>query len=163
MKEIKAEEVLDIYDRLENLGIKIWLDGGWAKDALLGKITRSHNDLDVAVEHKNIEKFREFFQQDGYAEIERAEDKKWDFVLADDKGHEIDVHAFSFDENGEVLEENDWAGYCKNSLIGLGSVDGRMVRCVSLEHLIRTHDSSKRILRDKDHKDMENLKKKFVF
>ncbi len=162
-KEIKAGDVLDIYTNLENLGVKIWIDGGWAKDALLGEITRSHSDLDIAIEHKNVKKFREFFQQSGYAEIERAEDKKWDFVLSDDKGHEIDVHAFSFDENGEVIEENDWAGYCKKSLTGLGNINGQLVRCVSLEHLIKTHDASKRILREKDFKDMENLKKKFDF
>ena len=39
--------------------IEIWLDGGWGVDALLGKETRQHNDIDLFVEEKNYNKFIE--------------------------------------------------------------------------------------------------------
>jgi lincosamide nucleotidyltransferase A/C/D/E len=160
-KEMKFNDVIDLYAKLESLGIVIWIDGGWAVDFLLGKITRNHSDLDVAVEYKNLEKFKEYLQTQGYRELKREKDKKWDFVLGDDAGHEIDVHSFSFDGNGDVVEENDWDGYSKKSLAGSGIINGRAVRCVSLEQLIKTHNESRRRLKEKDYEDMDALHKKF--
>jgi lincosamide nucleotidyltransferase A/C/D/E len=34
---------------LDQEGVRAWLDGGWAVDALLGRQTRLHSDLDLAV------------------------------------------------------------------------------------------------------------------
>ena len=48
MKEFTAKDVTDLYSTLESEGIKIWIDGGWAVDALLGEQTRTHEDLDIA-------------------------------------------------------------------------------------------------------------------
>lgn len=154
---MEAEYVVNLYDKLEAAGIRIWIDGGWAVDALIGRITRTHSDLDLAVEHGNVEKFRKFANSLGYGELERDEDKKWDFVLADGKGNELDVHGFSFDENGKVIEEDDWAGYGKDSLSGHGRISGRDVRCVSREHLMKTHDGKRRELKEKDLDDMAEL------
>lgn len=162
VKEMKATDVIDLYVALENLGIKIWVDGGWAVDALLGKQTRQHEDLDIAVEHKNMARLKEHLESQGYAEIQGDEEKKWDGVWRDNAGHEIDAHAFSFDADNHVMEENHWAGFRKNSLAGSGLIAGTIVRCASLEHLLRTHDGTKRNLREKDHKDMEILCKKIV-
>ena len=47
-----SNDVIDLYTNLETLGIKVWVDGGWGVDALLGKQTRFHEDLDIAVEAK---------------------------------------------------------------------------------------------------------------
>ena len=43
-------EVARIVAYLESAGIRIWLDGGWGVDALVGEETRPHSDLDAAVE-----------------------------------------------------------------------------------------------------------------
>ena len=34
--EMTAEDVLEVYELLHANGIRIWIDGGWAVDALLG-------------------------------------------------------------------------------------------------------------------------------
>jgi len=44
--------VLVVADRV---GARLWLDGGWGVDALLGGQTREHGDLDVAVEARHVE------------------------------------------------------------------------------------------------------------
>jgi lincosamide nucleotidyltransferase A/C/D/E len=44
------EDVLDLYSKLDRIGIKIWLDGGWGVDALLCKQTRLHSDLDIIIQ-----------------------------------------------------------------------------------------------------------------
>ncbi|MDP3772163.1 MAG: nucleotidyltransferase family protein [bacterium] len=155
-KSMTSTDVVDLYAGLEKIGIKIWIDGGWSVDALLGEKTRSHGDLDIAIQYKDLAKFREFLESQGYKEVERDEDKKWNFVLGDDKGHEIDVHAFTFNENGYVIEETE---YPDGSLRGIGVIDGHTVRCIDAEHLVRFH--TRHEPKDKDYKDVAALCEKF--
>ncbi len=42
-------EVIRIVGLLERQGLSVWLDGGWGVDALAGRQTRPHDDLDVAI------------------------------------------------------------------------------------------------------------------
>lgn len=155
-QEMTSADVLNLYTKLDNLGIKIWVDGGWGVDALLGAQTRPHKDFDIAIQYKDLPKFREYMEQQGYKEIEREEDKKWNFVLGDTKGHEVDVHAFTFDENGHVIEGIE---YPDNSLTGIGVIDGHTVRCISAEWLVKFHSGYE--LKEKDFNDVSALCERF--
>ena len=42
-----SADAVDLLQLLENAGIELWLDGGWAVDAALGGQTRAHKDLDI--------------------------------------------------------------------------------------------------------------------
>jgi tRNA nucleotidyltransferase/poly(A) polymerase len=53
-----SKDVIAVYDLLERKGIQIWIDGGWAVDALLGEQTRRHADLDIALETRFLEELR---------------------------------------------------------------------------------------------------------
>ena len=154
-------EVIDLYTKLEAEGIQVWLDGGWAVDALLGEQTRPHQDLDIAIQHKDLAKFKEYLLGQGFKEVTRDEDKMWDLVLQHQDGREIEAHVFSYDGAGVVISEDDWNGYTNDSLGGTGTIEGRTVRCVSLNQLVKTHDASKRTLKETDHHDMAALSKKF--
>ncbi len=46
---MQAQDVLEIVHRLEGAGVVVWLDGGWGVDALLGRQTRPHDDVDVII------------------------------------------------------------------------------------------------------------------
>ena len=37
------EALINLLQLFESTGIEVWLDGGWAVDALLGEKTRPHN------------------------------------------------------------------------------------------------------------------------
>lgn len=124
-------DVLSLYQNLETLGIKIWVDGGWSTDALLDKQLRPHKDLDIAVQWKDVPKLREVLETQGYKQV--REDSQWNFVLADDKGHEIDVHAFIYDDKGNIVEG---IMYPSESLTGSGVIDGRAVRCISPKYMV---------------------------
>ncbi len=158
---MNSTDLLSLYTSLESQDIKIWIDGGWAVDALLGKQTRSHADLDIAIERKNIPALKNYLASLGYKDVERDENKMWDLVVNDGKGREIEVHAFDFDTNGKVAEQAYWDGYSADSLSGKGYVGGHEVRCVSLEQLLKTHNGDKRALKEKDHQDMTALRQKF--
>jgi lincosamide nucleotidyltransferase A/C/D/E len=54
--EMTAQDVIKIVDLLNENNIDVIIDGGWGVDSLLGKQTRSHQDLDVAVMHKDVAK-----------------------------------------------------------------------------------------------------------
>jgi lincosamide nucleotidyltransferase A/C/D/E len=47
--EMPAEEVVALVSLWEQNGLQVWIDGGWAVDALLGDETRRHRDLDIAL------------------------------------------------------------------------------------------------------------------
>lgn len=155
-REMTAKDVLNIYNSLEKLGVTIWIDGGWSVDASLGKQTRSHADLDIAIQYKDLPAFQDYMVSQGYKELEREEDKKWNFVLGDDKGHEVDVHAFRFDENGHVVEGIEYPG---GSLTGIGSIAEQTVRCIDPKHMIDFHNRYES--KEKDFKDVAALCEKF--
>jgi lincosamide nucleotidyltransferase A/C/D/E len=161
VKQMDAQYIVDLYSHVETVGIKIWIDGGWAVDALLGEQTRSHEDLDIAVEHKNLPTLKEYLASQGYESTPRDDDKMWDLVMNDGKGHEIEVHAFEFDDNGKVVEEKYWNGYSADSLNGVGWINGKQVRCVGIGQLLKTHQADKRELKEKDYKDIRVLCDKF--
>lgn len=126
-----AAYVIDLYTHLEEAGIKIWIDGGWCTDALVGKQLRPHNDLDIALQWKDAQRLREILVGKGYQQ--EREDSKWNFVLSDTEGHEIDVHAFVYDEKGNVV---DGVMYPTESLTGVGTIDGCSVRCISPRYMV---------------------------
>src|SRR5882724_4299929 len=129
-------DVIDVYTSLENLGIEIWVDGGWGVDALLGEQTRPHKDLDIAIQQKDVPKLRELLEARGYKDIKLEEAQPWNFVLGDDKDHEIDVHVIVFDDNRNGLYGPVEKGimYPAASLTGSGAIDGHTVKWVVLEN-----------------------------
>jgi hypothetical protein len=49
MAMLDTRDVLVILDQLDRAGLVVWLDGGWGVDALLGRRSRHHQDLDLIV------------------------------------------------------------------------------------------------------------------
>jgi lincosamide nucleotidyltransferase A/C/D/E len=126
------KEVIDIYNRLENRSIKIWIDGGWSVDALLGEQTREHQDLDIAINQKDVGPFVDFLKNNDYKEIKR--DSEHNLVFRDNSGREIDMHAFISDVEGNVV---GGIMYPTQSLTGLGILDEHRVRCISPEYMVQ--------------------------
>jgi len=50
-----TQDVVTIYLLLATRGIKVWVDGGFCIDALVGHATREHSDLDIAVERRDAD------------------------------------------------------------------------------------------------------------
>jgi lincosamide nucleotidyltransferase A/C/D/E len=131
-----AADVVELYSALEALGIVIWIDGGWAVDALLGRQMRPHSDLDIAVEERHVPRLRELLESRGYRDLPRDDTTRWNFVLADAQGRQVDVHAFVFDAAGNVV---DGIMYPAASLTGTGTIAGRTVNCIAPQYLVQFH------------------------
>lgn len=135
------EDVATLYERLEAHGLRVWIDGGWAVDALLGKQTRPHADLDIAIEQADVARLRSLLKSGGYTDIARADSSAWNFVLGDKAGRRIDIHAIVFDAagNGILGPPENGNMYPAGSLDGSGVIAGRKVRCIAPAFLVRFH------------------------
>jgi lincosamide nucleotidyltransferase A/C/D/E len=156
-----SADVLRIYRAFENAGIQIWIDGGWCIDALLGEQTRPHQDLDIVIQQKDLEKALELMKEQGYRNVPRDDTKPWNFVMGDDKRREIDVHVIVFDEKGDGIYGPIETGdkYPAGSLTGIGKINKYPVRCVSPQFVVEFH--KKYEPREKDIKDMSAFCSKF--
>jgi lincosamide nucleotidyltransferase A/C/D/E len=158
---MSAQAALGLYDLLEEEGITVWIDGGWAVDALLGEQTRSHSDLDITLETRFLGRLRDVLAERGYQQIPRDDTRPWNFVLGNGAGLEVDVHAFTFDENGDGVygprENGDY--YRADALAGVGVIEGRQVRCISPERLVRFHTGYE--LKKTDFHDVTSLCERF--
>ncbi len=156
-----AHDVVQLYTALESQGVEIWVDGGWGVDALLGEQTRSHQDLDIAIEEKYPAKLREFLLERNFQEVKLAEARPWNFVLGDALGREIDIHVIALDEQGNGIygPKENGEMYPAAALTGTGTVSGRTVRCISPEWCVKFHSGY--ALKQKDFQDVSALCSKF--
>jgi lincosamide nucleotidyltransferase A/C/D/E len=160
-KSITSKDVIGFYTQMENMGVEICVDGGWGVDALLSEQTRPHKDLDIAIQLKDVPKLRELLEAQGYKDMKLEDPRPHNFVLGDDKGHEIDVHVIVLDEKGNGIygpAENGEMYPCA-AFSGNGTIDNRAVRCISPEWMIKFHSGYE--LKDKDFKDVSALCQKF--
>jgi lincosamide nucleotidyltransferase A/C/D/E len=64
---MKSTDVIEIYSTLATVGICVGIDGGWGVDALLGRQTRPHKDLDIAIEDHQVLRFEQYLTSRGYS------------------------------------------------------------------------------------------------
>lgn len=156
-----AADVIDLYTNLESLGIKIWIDGGWGIDALLGQQSRPHEDIDIVVEQKHVGDLRSFLENKKYKDVERDDTSSWNFVMGDDHGHQVDLHVIVFDQQGNGIYGPVERGvmYPAQSLAGEGTIDNHLVRCISPEWMVTFHSGYE--LHQKDYDEVVALCNKF--
>ena len=95
---MRGSDVVDIVNVLQRAGVDVWLDGGWAVDALVGKQTRQHEDLDVVVGLNEVETIKKELGKIGFVVAE--DELPTRFVMKDAAGHQFDFHTVTFDSEG---------------------------------------------------------------
>ena len=134
-----AGDVLDVLGRLEEAGISYRLDGGWGVDALVGRDTRAHLDLDLVVAVEDVPRIESLLSDH---EFERVPDEPGFIVLRDPSGRKVDLHAVRFDDEGngwQQLGNDKWGIYPAADLDASGIVGGREVPCISPMLQLRHH------------------------
>ncbi len=136
-----ADDVCRFLDLMEDLGIHVWLDGGWAVDACLGSQTRAHADLDIVVESRDLPVAVNALRSRHYVDVPRTDTRPWNFVLGDETGQEVDFHVVDLAEDGRGIYGPPENGefYPAAALTGTGSLNGRMVDCITPEWLVKFH------------------------
>ena len=126
---VTADDVIEIVKILNQNDIEVIVDGGWGVDALLGRQTRKHEDLDIAILHKDVPMLRKVLGEIGFKEIPRNDSWECNFVLEDDLKRQVDVHSCTFDESGKNVFGVDypfdsWHGKGRNQW-GCGALRAR--------------------------------------
>ncbi|GAA2072415.1 hypothetical protein GCM10009840_01290 [Pseudolysinimonas kribbensis] len=125
-------EVLRVLAALDGLGVHV--DGGWGVDALLGRQTRQHGDLDLAVPIASEERMESALVALGYrAQPGHPEHNP---VFASPDGA-VDVHLYEF--AGDEPEALIGIAYPRASLTGRGRIGGVEVDCIAAEWVIPFH------------------------
>jgi lincosamide nucleotidyltransferase A/C/D/E len=131
-----AHTAAETIELLEKAGLEIYVDGGWAVDALLGEQTRPHDDLDIAIPHSQVPALRGLLGELEYCDHPRPDSRECNFVLRDPCDRRLDVHSFELDRDG-----NSAFGipYKRDDLQGRGMINGYGVKCISPRSLVRFH------------------------
>ena len=113
------------------------------------------------IQQKDVPKLRDLLHSQGYRNVERDDTSAWNFVLGDNKGRLVDVHAIVFDAEGNGLYGPLEKGimYPASSLTGNGMIDDQRVRCISAEYMVKFHSGYK--LDENDFKDVTAIYKRF--
>jgi lincosamide nucleotidyltransferase A/C/D/E len=135
-----AARVLDLLAHVKARGVAVWLDGGWAVDALLGEQTRPHDDLDLVARFDDSGRIEQALRERGYVLAAGAPPSS--FELVDDEGHQVDVHPVSFAPTGEgvyrMANGEDWI-YPAEAFGGVGRILGQEVSCLTPEVVMISH------------------------
>jgi len=93
-----AQGVLEIVDRLDASGVRVWLDGGWGVDASIGHQTPDHEDLDPVIPLPAADAARRALTALGFRLTE--DEATLCFVARDARDRQVDVHTVVFDKEG---------------------------------------------------------------
>lgn len=139
---VSASDVVEIVTWLEQHEINVWLNGGWGVDALLGRQTREHEDLDITLSAADRAAYSAAMESAGCRTYRVDNDFNW--VLIDGRGRLVDTHLVDFSET--TITESGVRTYGPaglpfevGSLEGRGTVAAKSVRCERAEFQVRGH------------------------
>lgn len=128
---------------LARAGVSCWVMGGWGVDALLGRVTREHHDLDLLVDVASLPALASWMADAGFAhrydwdetapvELDGA---TWStaYVAGHVDGRELDVHAVVPLQDGacRLATTDPWV-LPEDTLTGTGRIGEVEVRCTSV-------------------------------
>ncbi len=136
---VRWADASDVLDDCSSAGLGHWVAGGWGVDALVGRQTREHRDLDLLVEAGSLSRCLALLQARGYVvetdwlpvrvELGRA-GTGW-----------VDLHPVTFDERGHGVQAGpdettyDYPASC----FVVGRIGERAVPCLSAERQLQAH------------------------
>lgn len=162
--DAQLEVISEIVDLLAAAGLSWWLFGGWGMDALIGRVTREHSDIEFWIEIGDAELVRAALERRGFQAVgnqppEESQEFERDgvcfssafFVRADD--------GFAHPEG----RWSDWRFPPGSFSDGTGTLAGRSVPVMSVEGMLAMKEQyatlrNGRPLRDKDVRDLVALR-----
>lgn len=123
-------------------GVDACVGGGWGVDALVGKQTRKHSDLDLWVEAHALEGLFRVLVEHGIDRIfPWPGDRPWNFVLHDGRTRRVDLHLYETLPGGEI----HYGSVLEPLLLPVGAlshqgvIEGCSVRCEEPSQALSFH------------------------
>ncbi|MER7666416.1 amino acid transporter [Streptomyces sp. NPDC096193] len=155
-----ADDVLSILAVLRKVDVDIWIGGGWGIDALVGKQTRPHRDLDLM--HRKSQEPAAVTALADAGFVETLDWRPVRFVVTDPQGREIDLHPLDFAADGSAVQASPTPEqpfvYPASSFV-TGTILGSTVPCLSPQQQVFFHQGYEPA--DHDRHDMALLRQAF--
>lgn len=147
---MRTEDVLNVVDALEAEAVPFCLAGGWGVDALVGRQSRSHDDLDVVIDNyeQDLQRAVDALSPLGFKLVASFERSAWmpkNSVLEDDTGRRVDLDSLNWQilarEFGPPGADESARKAFEHHVFTEGTVGGRRVPCLSadVQLLYHTH------------------------
>jgi lincosamide nucleotidyltransferase A/C/D/E len=127
-----ADFVIDVLDCIPDA----ILDGGWGIDALIGRVTREHDDLDLVIPKARADAVADALRPLGFDK--RLDEPPARIVLSTPYDQRVDLHVVTPSERGMVQEVEGGRRFTY-ALHAEGKILGRSVRCLSSGMQVVTH------------------------
>jgi lincosamide nucleotidyltransferase A/C/D/E len=132
-------EVLAVLADLTEAGCSFWVAGGWGVDALVGRQTRLHRDLDLALDANNETVALGVLERRGYRVQTDWRPVRVE-VVREGRGW-VDVHPVIFDATGHGRQADLGGGQFDYppEAFGQGALGGVRVPCLSSDQQLLFH------------------------
>ena len=150
------EEVAQVLDALDGSGVRHWVGGGWGVDVLVGRQTREHRDLDLAVDANHLQACLRTLIDLGY-----VADIDWLPVRIELRGpgdRRVDVHPVAFDDSGhgrQVGLDGAHFDYPPDAFT-VAVLNGRRIDCLSVQQQRDFHTGYEHQTKDTHDLDLMN-------
>lgn len=127
---VQTSDVLAFVEQMQREGRTFWVAGGWGVDALVGKQTRPHQDLDVAVDKRQFDAIVAQLGEQGYRIT-----VDWFPVrieMTSLEGLRVDLHPLKIAEDGSGRQaglHGVWYDYPADQFT-TGRIGGMTVPCI---------------------------------
>jgi len=156
-KEITTQEDLfTVLDLIEAAGIPYWLDGGWGVDALCGRQTRPHRDIDIDFDATYTQQLLDLLTAHGYKIT--TDWRPVRIELYHPRLSYIDIHPFQVMPDGTASQADPTGGRYQFPADYFTTVTyaGRTIPAISIKGQEAFHTGYD--LRETDKQDLQNLK-----
>jgi lincosamide nucleotidyltransferase A/C/D/E len=157
---MRAGDVLSILAVLGDAGTGTWIGGGWGIDALIGRQTRQHRDLDLMHRASQEPAVVAALADAGF--VQTLDWRPVRFVLTDPEGRQIDLHPLVFASDGSAVQASPDPGrpfVYPASCFVTGTILGSVVPCLSARQQVYFHQGYQPA--DHDRHDMAQLRRAF--
>lgn len=134
---MRAEDATELVAGLVASGFRIWIAGGWAVDAIVGRTTRPHGDLDLAVDADQLEELLEELGRRGFGTTVDWLPSRVEVAAPD--GRRVDIHPVAFDADGSGVQtglDGEQFLYAADGFTQ-GRIGGVAVPCLGVEQQLR--------------------------
>lgn len=155
-----ADDVLDVLDVFRSAEAEVWIGGGWGIDALVGRQTRDHRDLDLMHRQEQEPAMLAALAAAGF--VRGLDWYPIRFVMAHPDGRELDLHPLVFAPDGSAEQASldpDQPFHYPADCFVTGMINQTPVPCLSAEQQIRFHQGYEPA--DRDRHDMAQLRQVF--
>jgi lincosamide nucleotidyltransferase A/C/D/E len=136
---VQVGDVLAVLDALRGVGCRAWLGGGWGVDALVGRQTREHRDVDLALDAGHEAAALAALGVLGY--VVETDWRPVRVELAAPGARWVDVHPVVFDAAGDGVQAGlDGATFAyPRGCLTTGVLGGVAVPCLSAAQQVAFH------------------------